>query len=137
MPANNNKPKTLFEQAMEDAKNGKGNAVIEQLLEEAKKKRPPVENQITEKNIEQVEKETIEIASRAIYVLEDALSKWEGFGDKPEEIKVEFDKFKSFHSALVEWEQKILKSKASDEQLDFYARVDRLKEYARICFAHR
>ena len=97
-----------------------------------KKPIPPAER-ITEKNIDDFEKQTIEVTSRAIFVLEDALSKWEALKEKPADLVPEYEKYKGFHDKLVEWAEKILRSRAKGDELDFYARVDRLLEYSRIC----
>jgi hypothetical protein len=97
----------------------------------------PPWDRISEKNIERFENETIEMASRAITVLEDALSKWEALKEKPEDLKPEFDAFRSFHDEIARWERSILQSRAKKEELDFESRVDRLREYARICRTYR
>ena len=101
------------------------------------KKLPKPKDPITANNIDEYEKETISVASRAIFVLEDALAKWDSLKDKPEDLRPEFDNFRNFHANLVEWTQKILRSRSSGEEVDFYSRVDRLKEYAKICKAHK
>ncbi|MEW6036479.1 MAG: hypothetical protein AB1529_07750 [Candidatus Micrarchaeota archaeon] len=107
------------------------------LLNRAPRPKAPQGDRITEDNIERFENETIEMASKAISVLEDALSKWDGLKEKPDELRPEFDNFRSFHKEIVQWERDILKSRANKEVLDFESRVDRLREYARICRTHR
>ena len=114
------------------------NGIDQEALERIRKKRAPApDGRITERNIDVYEKETVEAASRAIFVLENALSKWDALKDKPDELSEEFEKFRSFHDRLVEWAEKMLRSRAKGGKLDFNARVDRLLEYSRICKAHR
>src|SRR5512137_2828735 len=88
--------------------------------------KPAADMPITEKNIDRVEEETIAKASEAIRVLEDALSKWDALEKKPEEYEQDFQGLRQLYGELVDWEQRILKSKAKEEQMDFYSRVDRL-----------
>jgi hypothetical protein len=98
---------------------------------------PAADMPITEKNIGRVEEETIAKASEAIRVLEDALAKWDAQEKKPEEYEQDFEGLRQLYGELVDWEQRILKSRASDERLDFYSRVDRLLVFARIFTSRR
>lgn len=98
---------------------------------------PPPRDRINEGNIEQAEIKTIEVASQMIRVLEDAISKWEGAKEKPDELRAQFEDYGRFHAELSDWEEKILKSRAKKEELDFFARMDRLLAFSRICAAHK
>jgi hypothetical protein len=106
------------------------------IKEFAAQSKPP-QYKMTEANIDRFEEDTIKAASGAIRVLEDALAKWDAIHEKPDELQDKFDDYRKFHAELVEWEQRILKSRAKGEKPDFTARVDRLLEYSRICMAHR
>jgi hypothetical protein len=86
---------------------------------------------ITEENIDAVEKETIDKVNKALSALETALASWDASPDKPEDLEPKFGTYRKLHDALVQWETKMLRSMGSE--LDFYSRVDRLKEFARIC----
>lgn len=112
-------------------------AVDEAMLRKIAAPKPTPKDPITEKNIDRFEEDTIKAASGAIRVLEDALARWDAIKDKPGEFREKFEDYRKFHAELVGWEQKILKSKAKGEELDFFARVDRLLGYSRICEAHR
>ncbi len=112
-------------------------ALDESLVRKFGVDRPRPQNPITEKNIDRFEEDTIHAASSAIRVLEDALAKWESVKDKPETFKPRFENYRIFLDELTEWEEGILKSRSSGEELGFDARVERLLAYARICAAHR
>jgi len=86
---------------------------------------------ITEENIEIVEKDTLEKVNNALSALESALASWDASPEKPEDLEPKFTKYRKLHDALAQWETKMLRS--MDKELDFYSRVDRLKEFARIC----
>lgn len=84
---------------------------------------------ITEKNIGQVEKDTIEIASSTISALESALASWEATEKKPKELVAKFKRYAWFRDALAEWMTNTLRS--TDD--DFQSRLKKLAEYAAIC----
>ncbi|MCI0504169.1 hypothetical protein L0Y65_05680 [Candidatus Micrarchaeota archaeon] len=86
---------------------------------------------ITEANIEIVEKDTLDKVNKALGALESALAQWDASPDKPDDLEPRFLRYRKLHDALVVWETKMLRS--MDRQLDFYLRVDRLREFARIC----
>lgn len=90
---------------------------------------------ITEKNIEFIEKDTMQKVNRALSALETAIAKWDGAKDKPEDLVPKFKKYKRYHDALAQWEKKMLKNPGRG--LDFYARVERLGEFANICYAYQ
>jgi len=86
---------------------------------------------VSEINIEEVEKETIEKVSRTISVLENSIAIWEAAKDKPDNLREEFERFKGFCKALSEWETKELKMKRKG--VDFGNRIGLLKEFTDIC----
>ncbi len=90
---------------------------------------------ITENNIELVEKDTMQKVNRALSALETAIAKWDSAKDKPEDLVPKFKKYKRYHDALAQWEKKMLKNPGRG--MDFYARVERLGEFASICYAYQ
>ena len=72
--------------------------------------------------------------SHALSVLENALAEWEASEDKPFELEETFGNYRDFHLSLEQWEAKMLKTPG--KELDFFSRVDRLREYVNICRAH-
>ena len=93
----------------------------------------PVEP-INEGNIDRIEQETVKEVSRAITVLESALAQWNGMDKKPQELEPDFERYKSFHDALEDWETKSLRSMG--KAMTFAERLDHLKEFVSICNSH-
>lgn len=89
---------------------------------------------ITEDNIGQAEKETISKVSRAISALEKALAEWDASDERPENLDEDFGRYKAFYEALAKWETKMLRT--AGQELDFFTRVDRLREFVEICHAY-
>ena len=92
---------------------------------------PYAEDPINEDNIAGVEIETIHKVSHALSVLETALSEWEASEEKPEDLVMKFEGYRQFHNDLEEWEKRMLLS--AGEHLDFFSRVDRLRDFVFIC----
>ncbi|NYZ73674.1 hypothetical protein H0O00_00870 [Candidatus Micrarchaeota archaeon] len=93
----------------------------------------PLED-LSETNVDDVEKEAIEKVNRTITVLEGALATWDAAKEKPIDLKDRFSRYKQFHDALATWETKALKSRGKQE--DFNTRVQRLREFVDICYAY-
>jgi hypothetical protein len=93
----------------------------------------PIED-ISETNIDDIEKEAIEKVNRTITVLEGALATWDAAKDKPVDLKDRFSKYKQFRDVLAVWESKVLKSRGKRE--DFNSRVQRLREFVDLCYAY-
>ena len=89
---------------------------------------------ITEATIGDAEQETIHKVSRAISALEKALAEWDASEEKPEHLEEDFDRYRGFLEALGKWERKMLLS--AGQELDFFTRVDRLREFVEICQAY-
>ena len=86
---------------------------------------------VNPKNIDTVEKETLEHANKALSALEIAIASWESTEPKPEELADKFTKYRRLHGALSEWEKKMLMARRRKEEFD--ARVARLQDFVRIC----
>ncbi|MDD5172288.1 MAG: hypothetical protein PHF60_04605 [Candidatus ainarchaeum sp.] len=93
----------------------------------------PIE-EISETNIDVVEKEAIEKVNRTITVLEGALATWDAAKEKPVDLKDRFSKYKQFHDALMSWETRALRSKGKTENIN--SRVQRLREFVDLCYAY-
>lgn len=91
-------------------------------------------DQITEENIAEAEKETLENASKAISLLENALAKWEASKDKPEDLMKDFARYRAFRDELAQWMTKALKSR---ESLPFEKRAEHLRKFVEICYKYR
>jgi hypothetical protein len=97
---------------------------------------PPAGDIITEKNIEEVESQTIEKVNRTITVLEGSLATWDAAKEKPDDLADRFRKYKNMRDQLAEWETKILRSRMKNEALTLDRRLARLKEFIDICYAN-
>lgn len=86
---------------------------------------------VNPKNIDLVEKETLERANKALSALEIAIASWESAEPKPAELSEKFTKYRRLHGALSEWEKKMLVAKTKKEEFD--ARIARLQDFVRIC----
>ncbi|MBU0532601.1 hypothetical protein KKB44_03845 [Candidatus Micrarchaeota archaeon] len=89
---------------------------------------------VNKKNIDQIERETIQRVNKTLSALEVAIASWDAATDKPEDMKPKFMKYKWFHEALTEWERKALQSLSRKEEYE--SRLQRLQEFARICHAY-
>jgi hypothetical protein len=93
----------------------------------------PLED-ISETNIDGIEKEAIEKVNRTITILEGALATWDAAREKPMDLRDRFSRYKQFRDALATWETKALRSRGKRE--DFEARVQRLREFVDLCYAY-
>ena len=85
---------------------------------------------VSEKNIDLVEKETIARANKALSALEIAIASWDAAETKPEHLRDKFKKYRRLHSALSDWEEGMLK--ALGKKQEFQERISRLQDYVRI-----
>jgi hypothetical protein len=90
--------------------------------------------ELSEENIGQVEKDTLQKVNKVITVLESAIAAWDASGEKREDLKPRFAAYKRLRDALAEWEAKALKAAGKKESFDEKAR--RLREFAEICFMY-
>jgi len=86
---------------------------------------------VSERNIEEVEKETIERANRALSALEVAMAKWDSTQKKPDYLAEKFERYKKLHDVLSDWETQMLRAMGKKENLA--RRLIRLQEFVRIC----
>lgn len=80
-------------------------------------------------NIDQTERETLDLVIKMLPELEKVLASWDGLKHKPKDMKGKFEKYRLIHSALSDWARKVLVS--PDE--DYLNRADRLWEFVFIC----
>ena len=84
--------------------------------------------------IDEMEKESLEKANKAISAIENAIAVWEASPDKPEDLKARIERLKFFYDSLVGWEKRSLQTAGKAEARD--ERVERLKEFVRICTSY-
>ncbi len=85
---------------------------------------------LSESEVVQMEKETMERVSKTISALESAMASWEMSPEKPEELKGKFAKYKIVHEALSAWQTKALRSYGKS---DVGERVRLLWEFVDLC----
>jgi hypothetical protein len=96
---------------------------------------PAAQEAITESNIEEVERVTLEKVNKALSALESALAAWNASPDKPADLEPKYSRYMRLHDSLVRWETNLLRS--SGREMDFYSRLDRLREFSHICEAYQ
>ena len=89
---------------------------------------------VSPRNIDKVEKETIDRANKALSTLEVAIASWDAAAKKPLHLKDKFMRYRKLHDALSEWEKKMLRSIGKRE--DYDTRVSRLQEFVTICYSY-
>jgi hypothetical protein len=85
-------------------------------------------------DIDDMEKQALDKANKAISAIENAIAVWEASQDKPEDLKPRMIRLKYFYDALSNWEKKLLKSMGRQDQVG--ERVERLKEFTEICLTY-
>jgi hypothetical protein len=88
---------------------------------------------MSESEIADLEKETMERVSSTISALEGAMATWEASSEKPEELKEKFARYRMIHGILSNWQLRALKSYAKS---DVEERVKLLWEFVDICKAN-
>lgn len=89
---------------------------------------------VNPENIDEVEKETIDRANKALSALEVAIASWDAAIEKPERLKEKFSRYRKLHDALAGWEKRMLQSMGMKE--DYSSRVSRLQEFVNICHTY-
>jgi len=90
---------------------------------------------ISNSNLQNLEKQTLEKANKAISAIENAIAVWDAAKKKPKDLKLRINRLKYFHQALSNWEKRTLRDIAN--QRDLVERVQRLREFSDICYAYR
>lgn len=89
---------------------------------------------VSEENIDVVERETIDKVNHTITVLEGVMATWDAAKEKPLEMSDRFDQYRRFLDALLDWESRALKARSKGET--FQNRVNRLREFVDMCYAY-
>jgi len=84
--------------------------------------------------IDRMEALSLDKANKAISAIENAIAVWEASPEKPEELKPRIIRLKLFYDAIQRWEKKALMTRGSPGAVG--ERVERLKEFAEICFTY-
>jgi hypothetical protein len=84
--------------------------------------------------IDDMERQALEKANKAISAIENAIAVWEASQEKPDDLKPRMIRLKYFYDALSNWEKKLLKSMGRKDQVG--ERVERLKEFTDICLTY-
>jgi Asp-tRNA(Asn)/Glu-tRNA(Gln) amidotransferase A subunit family amidase len=91
-------------------------------------------SELSEDNIDIIQRETIRRVNKTVTALEAALATWDASEEKPEDMEERFANYRRFHDALEDWERKTLKAQNKKEK--FEVKVRRLREFVDICFAN-
>jgi hypothetical protein len=84
--------------------------------------------------IDDLERRSLDKANKAISAIENAMAVWEASQEKPEDLKVRMIRLKYFYDSVINWEKKALRTIGSAGAIG--ERVERLKEFAEICFTY-
>lgn len=93
------------------------------------------ELEFTTADVDDIERETLQKANKAISAMENAIAVFDASEEKPRDLKIRIDRLKYFHDALSEWEKKMLKAIAKGARVN--ERVEMLREFSDICYAYR
>lgn len=88
---------------------------------------------ITEKDIDRVEKETLELVVRTLPQIEKSLASWDGLKHKPPALRKKFETYRKLHEELSSWARKMLVPSGKAESFD--ERVDSMWEFISLCRA--
>ena len=88
---------------------------------------------LNDKDIEEMEKATMEKVNRVISALEVAIAEYEGAPAKPEELSSKMAHYRSVHDALADWQKKALQTLGVSDRA---ARVKLLWEFVDLCQAY-
>ncbi len=91
----------------------------------------PISAGIGDKEIGELESETISKVDKTITALESAIAVWEAAKKKPEALRPKFVRYKLVHEVLSRWQTKALKSRVRGS--DIGERVGLLREFVDIC----
>jgi hypothetical protein len=86
---------------------------------------------IDESNIDEAERETIQVANSTLTALESALAAWEASKTKPDSLKEKFDDYARLRDELAGWMTKALRARSEGDS--FESRQKRLAEFSSIC----
>lgn len=103
----------------------------------AKENRKPPAGASADYSLDQIDKMeelSLEKANKAISAIENAIAVWEASPEHPEELKPRMIRLKHFYDAIRGWEKKALMTRGSPGAIG--ERVERLKEFAEICFTY-
>ncbi len=87
---------------------------------------------LSEAEIIDLEKETMERVSSTISALESVIAQWDANPEKPADLKAKFVRYRMIHQELSAWQLKALKSYAKS---DMGERVKLLWEFVDLCKA--
>ncbi|MEW6721884.1 MAG: hypothetical protein AB1324_01335 [Candidatus Micrarchaeota archaeon] len=90
---------------------------------------------LTPRDVERVEKETLELVVKTLPKIETAIASWDSLKHKPPELRRKFEEYRRLHGQLSDWARKALisASKAESEE----ARANRMWDYVALCRALR
>jgi hypothetical protein len=100
-----------------------------------KQENPGIVEEINEGNIDEIEKKTIEKVLGAVSTLESSLAVWDGAKEKPKIMAARFEGYRRLHDALTRWLSGAVKAGKGGSKESFEARLQRLREFADICYS--
>ncbi len=89
--------------------------------------------ELTDADIVESEKATMENVSRTISALEVAMAEWDALTKKPDDLAAKMEHYKKVHEALADWQIRAARSFESDSR---EARVRLLWEFVDLCHAY-
>ncbi|MEW6748510.1 MAG: hypothetical protein AB1295_02275 [Candidatus Micrarchaeota archaeon] len=84
--------------------------------------------------IDRMEALSLDKANKAISAIENAMAVWESSPEKPAELEPRVIRLKLFYDSIQRWMKKALMTRGSPGAVG--ERVERLREFADICFAY-
>ncbi len=93
-----------------------------------------IQNGYVVADVGRMEALALEKANKAISAIENAVAVWEASAEKPKDLSERMSQLKNFYEALTDWEKKALKTAGKEDMVE--ERVERLKEFAKICYAY-
>lgn len=92
----------------------------------------PAGQKVSESDIKQMEKLTVQRVNNTLKVIENALETWDASQSKPQDLFPRVVKLKEFHNALTEWNRKMQQTREADVD----TKVGVLREFVDICYRY-
>jgi hypothetical protein len=84
-------------------------------------------------DIENMEREALEKANKAIGSIENAMAVWNTVKNKTPDLQYRIDRLRRIYETLTAWERKSLRQMAKPEGP--LAKIERLREFSDICYS--
>jgi len=101
--------------------------------ESVKRRQREAHPDLSEQDILDLEKTTMEKVNRTVSALEVAMAAWEGSTEKPDDLKEKIPRYKAIHQALSGWQAKAVRAFGTEDR---EARIRLIWEFVDICHAY-